>query len=59
MPIDSGPSTLTVNYETLTNDDYTPLNQRYELEQCYHPAEREIKKNPSTFWLNLVELNSR
>jgi hypothetical protein len=36
---------LTVNYDTLTNDDYTTQNQRYEYEQCYHPTEREIKKS--------------
>jgi len=37
---------LTVNYDTLTNDDYTTLNQRYEYEQCYHPTEREkLKKS--------------
>jgi hypothetical protein len=40
---------LTVNYHTLTNDNYTTLhytalNQRYEYKQCYHPTEREIKK---------------
>jgi len=45
---------LTVNYDTLTNDDYTilhytTLNQRYEYEQCYNPTEREIKKNSFTF----------
>jgi uncharacterized protein (DUF302 family) len=45
---------LTVNYDALTNDDYTTLyyitiNQRYEYEQCYHPIEREIKKIPLLF----------
>jgi len=36
---------LTVNYDTLTNDDYTTLNQRYEYAQYYHPTERESKKS--------------
>jgi hypothetical protein len=37
---------LTVNYDTLTNDDYTTLNQKYEYEQCHHPTEWEIKEIP-------------
>jgi hypothetical protein len=45
---------LTVNYDTLTNDEYTTLNQRSEYEQCYHPTEREIKIHLlfdlSSFW---------
>jgi hypothetical protein len=28
------------NYDTLSNDDYTTLNQWYENEQRYHPIER-------------------
>jgi hypothetical protein len=48
-----------VNYDTLTNGDYTILNQRYEYEQCYHPTEREIKKKSSyflTYPRNIVSL---
>jgi hypothetical protein len=45
---------LPFNYDTLTNDNYATLNQRYEYEQCYHPTEQEIKKIPLFFLLTLV-----
>jgi len=33
-----------VNYDTLTNNHNTTLNQWYEYEHCYHPTEEKIKK---------------
>jgi hypothetical protein len=44
---------LSVNYDTLTKDDYTTLKQGYDYKQCYHPTEREIKKKNVLFDLPL------
>jgi len=48
-----------VNYDTLTNDDYTTLNQQYEYKQCYHPTAREIKRIPLLFDLPSYKQNKQ